>query len=107
MYQDWEPVVLRRNKPEEKKKTHHDPLAEVRKIENEEKKFSKLALDMRQRLTQARIARGLTQAELAAKINMRPQIIHELESGKTIPMNEKNVLNKLQNLLKISLHFER
>ena len=106
MYQDWEPVVLRKSKPEEKK-THHDPLAEVRKIENEEKKFSKLGLDMRQRLTQARVAHGLTQAELAAKINMRPQIIHELESGKIIPMNEKNVLNKLQNVLKISLHFER
>jgi len=109
-HQDWEPVVFRKPKPVVQV-VHRDPFAEqrnaLRKLENEEKKGAKLALDMRQKLTQARLAYKLTQSELAKKINMRPQIIQELENGKCIPDNEKSVLNKLQKVLNVSLHFER
>ena len=109
-YQDWEPVVFRKPKPVVHV-VQRDSLAEqrnaLRKIENEEKKFAKLDLSMRQKLTQARIAHKLSQTDLAKKINMRPQIIQELESGKCIPDSEKSVLNKLQKGLNVSLHFER
>jgi ribosome-binding protein aMBF1 (putative translation factor) len=109
-HQDWEPVVFRKPKPVVHV-VNRDPLAEqrnaMRKIENEEKKFAKLDLSMRQALTQARVAHKLSQTDLAKKINMRPQIIQELESGKTIPDSEKSVLNKLQKVLNVSLHFER
>jgi ribosome-binding protein aMBF1 (putative translation factor) len=109
-HQDWEPVVFRKPKPVVHT-VHRDPLAEqrnaLRKIENEEKKGAKLALDMRQKLTQARLAHKLSQTDLAKKINMRPQLIQELENGKCIPENEKCVLNKLQKVLCVSLHFER
>lgn len=109
-HQDWEPVVFRKPKPVVHV-VNRDPLTEqrnaMRKIENEEKKFAKLDLSMRQKLTQARIAHKLSQTDLAKKINMRPQIIQELESGKTIPDSEKSVLNKLQKVLNVSLHFER
>lgn len=36
-------------------------------------------------ITQARLARKLTQADLARLINERPQIIQEYESGRAIP----------------------
>jgi putative transcription factor len=109
-HQDWEPVVFHRPKPVVQT-VERDPLAEqrnaFRKLENEEKKGTKLALDMRQKLTQARLARKLSQTDLAKKINMRPQLIQELESGKCIPDSEKSVLNKLQKVLNVSIHFER
>lgn len=109
-HQDWEPVVFRKPK-RVVQVVNRDPLAEqrnaMRKIENEEKKFAKLDMAMRQALTQARVAHKLSQTDLAKRINMRPQIIQELESGKTIPDSEKSVLNKLQRVLNVSLHFER
>ena len=107
-HQDWEPVVFRKPKTEVHT-VQRDPLAEqrnaLRKLENEEKKLSFLSLEMRQKLTQARIAQNLSQTQLANKINMRPQIIQELESGKTVLDSEKCVLNKLQKVLRVSLHF--
>ncbi|NBX48612.1 XRE family transcriptional regulator [bacterium] len=107
-HQDWEPVVFRKPKLDVVT-VHRDPLAEqrnaLRKLENEEKKCPKLALDMRQKLTQARIAYKLSQTDLAKKINVRQQLIQELESGKCIPDSEKSVLNKLQKVLNVSLHF--
>lgn len=107
-HQDWEPVVFRKPK-KVIEVVHRDPLAEqrnaLRKLENEEKKCSKLAMDMRQKMTQARVTHKLSQTDLAKKINVRPQLIQELESGKCIPDSEKSVLNKLQKTLNVSLHF--
>ena len=62
---------------------------------------------MRQTMIQARIALKLSQTDLAKRINMRPQIINELESGKSIAENEKGVLQKLQKILGVKLQFEK
>jgi putative transcription factor len=52
-------------------------------------------------ICQARMAKKMTQAQLAQAINERPQTIQELENGKAIP--NAQVLNKLDRALGIHL----
>jgi len=58
------------------------------KIENEEEKFKheKISLPMSKRIQRARIEAGLSQKELAQKINMRSKIIQDYEKGTAIPI---------------------
>lgn len=125
-HQDWTPVVIRNAKvaaakaPKEsveRDKTHAQRNA-LRKLETDTHvsgteeapptaKLPKLNATMRQTMIQARIALKLSQTDLAKRINMRPQIINELESGKSIAENEKGVLQKLQKILGVKLQFEK
>ena len=52
-------------------------------------------------IQKARIALGLSQKELAQKVNVKPQIITNYESGKMVP--DRVVLNKLNRVLKIKI----
>lgn len=53
----------------------------------------------------ARLAKKMTQKELATAINERPQIIQEYEAGKAIP--NPQILNKLDRALGIHLPRKR
>jgi putative transcription factor len=50
---------------------------------------------------QARLAKKMTQAQLAQAINEKPQVIQEYESGKAIPNGA--ILNKLSRALGTTL----
>lgn len=52
-------------------------------------------------IMKARQGLGLTQKELAVKVNEKPQVISEYESGKAVP--SQNVLGKLERALNIRL----
>lgn len=52
-------------------------------------------------IQQARAALKLTQKDLATKINEKPQIVNEYESGKTVP--NQQVLQKLERALNVKL----
>ncbi len=56
---------------------------------------------MSKEIQQARLARSLTQRELAAAINEKPQIIQQYEAGMAIP--NPQILNKLDRILGIHL----
>jgi ribosome-binding protein aMBF1 (putative translation factor) len=123
-HQDWTPVVLRNAKvaaakaPKEsveRDKNHHQRSG-LRKLESDTAvsgteeapataKLPKLGAAMRQTMIQARVALKLSQSDLAKRLNIQPKIINELESGKTIA--EKSVLQKIQRVLGVSLHFEK
>jgi ribosome-binding protein aMBF1 (putative translation factor) len=70
-------------------------------------KLPRLSSTMRQSLIQSRISHKLSQSDLAKKINAKPQIIQELESGKAISENEKSILQKLQRVLGVALSFDK
>jgi putative transcription factor len=124
-HQDWTQVVIRNpilaaaKAPKEcvSKNKGTEERGYLRKLENdltgnatEEApplaKLPKLSVSMRQTLIQARIAKKLSQTDLAKQINTRPQIINELESGKSISDKEKAILQKIQKILGVSLKFE-
>lgn len=126
LHQDWTPVIISNAKvaaskaPKEaveRDKTHAQRNS-LRKLESDisvsateeappTAKLPKLNASMRQTMIQSRITLKLSQSDLAKRLNMRPQIINELESGKSIAENEKGVLQKLQKILGVKLQFEK
>jgi putative transcription factor len=52
-------------------------------------------------IQQGRQAKNLTQKDLATKINEKPQIVNEYESGKAVP--NQQILGKMERILGIRL----
>ena len=60
-------------------------------------KHAKVSMGFRQALQAARVAKKMTQKELATAINMKPQIVQEYESGKAIP--NPQLISKMERAL--------
>ncbi|XP_060520171.1 endothelial differentiation-related factor 1 homolog [Cylas formicarius] len=69
--------------------------------EHEELKHESISLDVGRLIQQARQGKGMSQKELATKINEKPQIITDYEAGKGIPNNI--ILGKIERALGIKL----
>ncbi|PRP86943.1 putative transcription factor Mbf1 [Planoprotostelium fungivorum] len=123
MANQWDPVVI--GKKTDKPKTNEEALraaaqqgvaietvkkynagtnkaggpANAAKLENETEELhvTRVSLSVSQKLQQARVAKGWTQKELATKINEKPQVVNEYESGKAIPSQQ--IMNKLERAL--------
>lgn len=87
----------------ENKSAHSSGGLGMKKLEEstEEFKHNTVNASLSKAITQARIAKKLTQKELATAINEKPQIIQEYESGKAIP--NAQIINKLDRALGIHL----
>jgi len=119
--QDWAPVVIKKSLGGAKKslgaaraaggavstearsgaaRSHSAHLA---KLEDSDDvyKHQTVSSDLKKAITQARVAKKMSQKELATAINERPQVIQEYENGKAIP--NAQVLNKLDRALGIHL----
>jgi len=79
------------------------PALNARKLEEDTESFQHRTVDknLAKAISQARVAKKLTQAQLATAINERPQVIQQYESGDAIP--NPAVLNKLDRALGIHL----
>lgn len=74
----------------------------ARKIEeSDELKINKVDKSLSKAIQQARMAKKLTQKELATKINEKPQVVGEYENGKAIP--NAQIINKLERELGVKL----
>ena len=62
---------------------------------------NELALDYPQRIRKGRSAMGLSQEELARKINEKKSVVAKLETGDMVP--DDKIIKKLENTLDISL----
>jgi putative transcription factor len=60
-----------------------------------------VGLSLAKKIQQARVAKSLTQAQLAQKINIKPAIINDYEQGKGVPDN--TVITKLARALATKL----
>jgi putative transcription factor len=69
--------------------------------ETEELHHVTVSLDVSKIIQQARQAKGFTQKELATKINEKPQVVNDYESGKAIP--NQQVMSKLERTLETKL----
>lgn len=97
-YQDWTPLVLRKNTPTVKEKkpvanvnpTHQQNKqvgnsVNVRKLEEDEDyKIPSITREMGVQIQQARVAKKMTQAQLAQKCNIPEAIVKEYEQGKGV-----------------------
>jgi putative transcription factor len=62
---------------------------------------SKISMSVSKAIQDGRRAKEMTQKELATKINEKPQIVGEFESGKAVP--NQQVLAKMERVLGIKL----
>ncbi|KAK3088230.1 hypothetical protein FSP39_016417 [Pinctada imbricata] len=69
--------------------------------ETEELHHDTVTLDVSRLIQQGRQAKGLTQKELATKINEKQQVINDYEAGKAIP--NQQVLAKMERVLAMKL----
>lgn len=69
--------------------------------ETEELKHETVSMDFGRTLQQARMAKEMTQKELATKINEKPQIVNDYEAGRAIP--NQTVINKLERAVGVKL----
>lgn len=79
------------------------PTLNTKKLDDDTENLShdKLSSEVKQNIQKARLAAKLTQAQLAQKINEKPQVVQEYESGKAIP--NQQVLAKLERVLGVKL----
>jgi len=82
---------------------HVGPTVNAAKLDAETEEFhhDRVSMDVCKLISTQRAKVGLTQKELATKINEKPQIINEYESGKAIP--NQQILGKLERVLGIKL----
>lgn len=69
--------------------------------ETEELKHDHVSLDVSKLIQQGRQAKGLSQKELATKINEKPQIITDYEAGRGIP--NQMILAKIEKVVGLKL----
>ncbi len=101
--QDWTPVVLSGKKPmvkqngtgtkynieERKNDEAKNVAAKMYALENtEDVTVQTIPLSISQEISKARMAKSLTQKELAQRLNVQPAVITSYENGKAIPDNQ-------------------
>lgn len=79
------------------------PIKAAHKLENETEVFEheRVSSELKKQIQQARLAKKLTQAQLAQLVNEKPQVINEYETGKAIP--NPQILGKLSRALGVQL----
>tara|TARA_R110002074_G_scaffold149819_1_gene302571 strand:+ start:1632 stop:1946 length:315 start_codon:yes stop_codon:yes gene_type:complete len=94
-WQDWTPIVIKKNptKPSPKP-TKPKELDEIGKVQP-------TTLELRKQIQNSRMAKKMSQAELAKLINEKPNIIQGYENGKAVP--DHKVLQKLRRVLGVKL----
>ena len=117
--QDWEPLVLRKNKIKSKqdkqdairkgnsevkeKNTGKGKSDKMRKLEEETETFKVETVNksISKAIMEARTKLKMNQKDLATKVNVQQQIIQQYENGKAKP--DIAVLRKLERVLKCKL----
>ena len=99
--QDWEPVVFKKKKVDDiKPKVVHG----VRKVEQNRESFEHKTVpkNVADAIQKKRIELGLTQAQLAQKINEKPAVVNDIECCRGVynPMHINKVLKALGLTLK-------
>ena len=113
-HQDWNTVIIHgKNIVSKNKKTTKKPKSKVnsnttndknmRKLDDEQDSFKheRVSKKVTTAIMQGRMAKKLTQANLAAALSLKVDIIRSYESGKAIPNNL--ILTKMQKILGVKL----
>ncbi len=108
-HQDWKQVYVLKNKHSKNKYSKNNtndkttkkkgPSNSFDKVDKDEFKIKKVNQTFSNQIKNNRNSKGLTQKELAHKINIKPSVINDYESGKAIP--NPAIINKLKRVLEI------
>ena len=107
-HQDWKQVIIKKPQTTEFRKENNisKPSSNNQKLKSIEKKaeegnlkHKQITKELRLQIQQARNSKGLTQKQLAQQCQLTPQIINDIESGKSI-YNHSHI-SKIKRILKI------
>ena len=83
-------------------KSAHTASINAKKIEeSDDLKLNKVDKSLSKAIQQARMAKKMTQKDLATKINEKPQVVGEYESGKAVPNGQ--IIVKMERVLGVKL----
>lgn len=106
MDQDWKPVILHGAQSVKKKTTsssfvnHQDAMN--RKLERDEEVVQKKTnVNIRTMMQQKRTEMGLTQKQLASRLNEPEHVVKDIENGKLLTP-EPSLVSKIKRILNIS-----
>ena len=100
-HQDWEPVVFIKPKKDEKKKGYSGP-SHIQKLDENKDAFDdhkKIQKGLADAIKNARIQLKITQDQLAKQVNVRSNVINDIEAQRGIYDNV--VMNKIKKILGI------
>ena len=85
------------------KSAHSSTIMSAKKLEEADDvgKIAKVDKSLSKAIMQARMAKGMTQKDLATAINEKPQVVGEYETGKAIP--NPQIISKLERKLGVKL----
>jgi len=102
-HQDWESIIVRiqnkSSKTDDKK--HHEKSKETKleeQIEDGKLSHKKMDSNYGKQLQKKRLSKGMTQKDLANKINVPFKMINEIESGKA--KHNPQLMNKLNRVFR-------
>lgn len=102
-HQDWKQIYVsldnRKQEKKENKKNKKGPSNNLDNTNIDTFKNKKVDVSFSIKMKQGRNNKNITQKELAQKINVKPAVINEYESGRAIP-NPKT-LNNIKKILGI------
>jgi putative transcription factor len=100
-FQDWTPVVFKKEvkKPHIPQPTGNKAFKLLNENEVEAPKL--IEFETRILIQKARIAKNMSQKDLAQKINIKANDIANYEAGTVIP--DKNILRKIGKILEVKL----
>lgn len=99
-HQDWEPVVLTKKRPVTAPPQRPAPKKEP-SIDEEGKKLKTVPVHMAQEISKARTSLGLSRVQLAQRINEKPSVVSDIETGGCV-YNHVHV-NKILKALGLTL----
>lgn len=104
MDQDWTPLVLRKTEQKGTKPNLPQNNKANKNLQSDDPDAPKvLGMSVGKQIQQARVKKGLSQADLAKQLNVRANVIKDYESGSAVP--DRAVLNRINTLLGIKLNF--
>lgn len=118
--QEWETVTLKKRTPKNKeeaikkgastevvqKNKLSDAQSMARKLDQatDPEKIPKVSREVSQAIQQARLSKKLSQKQLAQSLNLQPEVISKIESGKEYNTSEtKKLLNIIARKLSVKL----
>jgi len=102
-HQDWNQVVFTKQKPISVKSVgslRTQEQSDIERLENDEpvKRNTEKLKVFAEMVRNSRLAKQMNQKEFAAMVNVKPDIIQQIESGKILP--DANIVNKIKQRLR-------
>ena len=103
-HQDWNTVILRKEQKHSRPSTQNQTgTKEYQKMNDSSEAYhhNTVSSSLKTTIVAARIAKKMSQMQLATAINERVQVVQEYENGKAIP--KQYILSKMSRVLGVRL----